>query len=113
MTLEIAPPGATRQSRTIHALIQQKGYRPGEYALFLVSGEGKLLPTSSPDDRLEEASGMLIDKSERIFAFWMSWDAASGRPVFVDWIQRPPSPGLWKSREYREARRQIGLADTE
>ena len=59
----------TRQSRLLGALIQRKGLRLGDYAPFGVTGEGTLLPTSRPGEEVEEASGLLIDRSGRVFAF--------------------------------------------
>lgn len=99
----------TRQSRLLDTLIQRKGLRPGDYALFGVTGEGTLLPTSRPGEEIEEASGLLIDRSGRVFAFWLGWDAHQGEPTLVDWEEVPPEPHWRTDPEYQEARQQLGL----
>ena len=99
----------TRQSRLLDALIQKQGFRPGEYALFGVTGEGNLLPTSRPGEEIEEASGLLIDRRGRVFAFWLGWDAQQGEPSLIDWEEVPPEPQWRTDPEYQEARQHVGL----
>jgi len=99
----------TRQSRLLQALIQEKGFQPGEYALFSVTGEGKLLPTSRPGDEVEEASGLLIVRCGRVFAFWLGWDAARDEPTLIDWEEVAPEPHWRADPEYQVARQQVGL----
>src|SRR5712692_8548273 len=109
MLKDTACSGNTRHSRIIHELIQAKGYGPGDYALFFVVGEGRFLPTSTPEDKVEEASGYVIDKNGRVFAFWFDWDSERRAPALTEWDERPAQPDWGKSSEYRRARQQVGL----
>jgi hypothetical protein len=99
----------TRQRRLLDALIQQKGFRLGDYALFGVTGEGRLLPTSRPGEEVEEASGLLIDRGGRVFAFWLGCDAQHGEPALIDWVEVPPEPHWRTDPEYQDARQHVGL----
>jgi hypothetical protein len=99
----------TQQSRILHRLIQEKGYCPTDYALFFVVGEGEYLPISTPEEKVEETSGYLIDKRGRVFAFWMDWDAERAAPALIEWDERPVQPDWLRSNEYRRARQRVGL----
>jgi hypothetical protein len=99
----------TQQSRLLHKLIQDKGFWLGEYALFGVTGEGKLLPISRPRYEVEEASGLLIDRGGRVFAFWLGWDTGRDEPSLIDWEEVPAEPHWRADPEYQDARRNVGL----
>jgi hypothetical protein len=100
----------TRQSQLLHKLIQSKGLHSGEYALFFVTGEGKFLPIDGPvRDRIEEASGFVVDNRGRIYSFWLGWGPETACPELTGWEEVPPEPHWVKSPEYREAREQVGL----
>lgn len=99
----------TRQSPLLHTLIQAKGLRPGEYALFDVTGEGTFLPISRPGEEVEEASGLVIDRRGRVFAFWLGWDVERQEPALIDWEEIPPEPRWQTDAEYQKARQRVGL----
>ena len=99
----------TGQSRLLISLIQEKGLRPGDYALFGVTGEGTLLPTSQPGEEIEEASGLLIDRAGRVFAFWLGLDAQRNEAALTDWEEISPEPQWGSDPEYQIARQNLGL----
>src|SRR5437016_4931553 len=101
----------TRQSRLLNKLIQSRGLNAGEYALFFVTGEGKFLPVDGlVHERIEEASGFVVDNRGRVFSFWLGWGSENACPELTDWEEVPPEPHWAKSPEYREAREQVGLS---
>lgn len=102
----------TRQSCLLNELIQGRGFRPGEYALFGVAGEGTFLPISRPGEEVEEASGLVIDRRGRVFAFWLGWDVERQEPALIDWKEIAPEPRWHTDAEYQNARRQLGLLPT-
>jgi hypothetical protein len=89
---------------------QQHDMRDGRYALFFVTGEGKYLPASSPEERLEQTSGYVVDSHDHVFAFWLGWDAERGQPALTRWRQVAPPPDWNSDDEYRDARAEVGLA---
>jgi hypothetical protein len=91
-----------RAVAAIHALLDELGI--GQRALFHEVGEGVAFP-----DGTESMSGHVIDDQERLFIFWTDWDAARRQIVFTTWEQIEPEPVLAASREYQEARAQVGL----
>lgn len=99
----------SRQRQLLHELIRRKGLETGEYALFDVTGEGKLLPMSQPGDEVEEASGLLLDRSGRVFAFWLGWDEERQEATLTDWEEVPVEPHWCSDPEYQNARRRVGL----
>lgn len=101
----------TTQSRILHALIRQQGLDEGHYALFFVTGEGKVLPGGSPEDPLEEASGYLLDKQGRVYYFWLGWDPETDQVSFTKWREVAPQPHWTSSAEYRRALERLGLGE--
>jgi len=99
----------TRQSRLLDALIQEKGLPLGDQALFGVTGEGELFPSSHAGEEIEEASGLLIDRNGRVFAFWLGCDAQRGEPALIEWEEVLPEPHWRTDSEYQDARRHLGL----
>ena len=85
-------------------LVVNKGFAPGQYALFFVSGEG-----GSDDPDTEDASGFLIDRAGAVYYFWLAWNGPDGRPAITEWEQVDPEPSWEHEREYRDARRRVGL----
>ncbi len=108
-----APPPDTPQRQLLDRLIRQKhdiGARP--YALFFVTGEGKRLPATRPNERLEQASGYVIESGGHVFAFWLGWDAQTQQPALTRWREVEPRPEWASDEEYREARAEVGLPTT-
>ncbi len=101
---------SSRQRQVLDELIQEHGFTVGSYALFFVTGEGKYLPSSTPWADIEETSGHVLDRSGRVFAFWLGWDARREGPGLVDWQEVPAEPGWSKAPEYQRARQAVGLA---
>jgi hypothetical protein len=93
----------------LHGLIRQRGPRADEYTLFLVTGEGQYLPTSQPDDEVEETSGYVLDRQGRVFSFWFAWDDQAKAPALTEWEPVAPEPHWWQSAEYRRARERLEL----
>ena len=107
--LQRLPTQGERQLAILDNLIQDKGLRPGQYALFFLSGEGVCLPIGPADQSVEETSGFVVDNQERVFSFWLGWDEVGRRPALLEWEQVDPEPGWSQSAEYRAARQMIGL----
>lgn len=91
-------PGAA-QRKLLHALIQERELREGEYTLVFVTGEGELLPGGPRDDPIEELSGKVLDRQGRVFSFWLGWDPANGQPGLTEWQQVQPQPHWLTSAE--------------
>jgi len=101
---EYAPDRFERSLAAIEALLDDLGI--GRRVIFDDVGEGTIFP-----DGTESMSGLIVDEHGRIFMFWTDWDAARHRPVFTTWQQLDPSK-LRDSKEYREARKAVGLAES-
>ena len=98
----------TSEMRLLEETIAERGIHPGDYALFFTTGEGEYLPMDGPDP-VEETSGYLVDRSGRVFAWWLGWDPARRRPTLVDWEQVEPGPDWSKAPEYLAACRRVGV----
>ena len=108
--IDVSVPAEGRRLRELlDRLVEERGVKPGHYAYFFTTGEGRELPGSRPDAVLEETSGFVIDRGGRIFSFWLEWDPDSRRPVLSEWEQVPPEPHWRDEPEYRRAREQVGL----
>jgi hypothetical protein len=99
---EYAPDRFERSLAAIEALLDDLGF--GRRAIFDDVGEGTIFP-----DGTESMSGLVVDELGRVFMFWTDWDAARKRPVFTTWQQLEASE-LKESKEYRDARKAVGLA---
>ena len=102
-----------RDKTLLHELLQAKGFRPGDYALFFTVGEGLALPDSKPGDDVEEASGCVLDRQGRVFRFWLGWDEQAQAPALVEWEQVQPQAHWLRSAEYRRALEKMGLPAAE
>lgn len=101
--------GVGEQTKLLHGLIQHRGLKEGEYALFFVTGEGGGLPAGPRENRIEEASGYVLDRLGRVFSFWLGWDSDRREAALTEWREIPPEP-LWShDPEYRRARKRVGL----
>jgi len=58
---------------------------------------------------VEDASGHVIDKHGRVYAFWLGWDDLQQAPAFTMWEEVEPEPGWLENAEYRQARERVGL----
>jgi hypothetical protein len=92
----------TREGKLLDRLARARGLK--RYAFFFVTGEDDLLPNG-----VETSSGFVIDDHGRVFSFWTGWDMDCQEPTFSDWERIEPEPGWENSREYRQARQQVGL----
>jgi hypothetical protein len=101
----------TAQNRLLHSLVRERGFAEGEYALFFVSGEGRFLPASTPEDPLEEASGCVLDRQGRVFSFWLGWDAEKQQPIFTRWREVALESHWAGNAEYLHALERVGLRD--
>jgi hypothetical protein len=108
----IIPPDTPERQLLDRLIRQQPHLGRRRYALFFVTGEGKYLPATTPNERLEQASGYVVDSHGHIFSFWLGWDAQRQQPALTRWRQVEPSPGWASDEEYREARAQVGLPIT-
>jgi hypothetical protein len=97
------------QGRLLHRLIQGQGLTEGEYALFFVSDEGQSLPVGPTEGCVEEASGYVLDKTGRVFSFWLGWDPGLEEGAFTAWREVDPEPHWSTDPEYRRARKRVGL----
>lgn len=104
MAIDRAVDRVARRADLLANLIRERGVR--RYGLFSVTTEGKALPDGS-----EAASGYVVDDNDRIFFFWLDWDAEQGRVVFTDWDQVQPESTWEDDREYQEARNVAGLSE--
>lgn len=101
-----------RQARLLDELIQEHGLKPGRYALFFVTGEGRFHPPAAePEEAIEEASGYVLDDRGRVFAFWLGWDDRRGIPALTEWREEAPEPAWHDDEEYRRARLAVGLPE--
>lgn len=98
----------TPEMSLLEAVIAERGIHPGDYALFFTTGEGEFMPTDGADP-IEETSGYLVDRSGRVFAWWLGWDPDRRRPTLVDWEQVEPESDWSEASEYVEARRLVGV----
>ena len=92
----------TREENDLHRLIRDQGLR--RYGVFLVTGEGKILPDGS-----EDASGYVVDEAGRVFFFWLDWDDQLEGVTFAKWKSIEPDADWEDEPEYLEARRAAGL----
>ncbi|GEM_PF-1812279 len=102
----------TPAQRLLEDLIGQRGLLPGEYTFFFVTGEGMFLPVGDPES-IEESSGYVLDRDGAVFSFWLAWDATGKRPTLGEWTQVEAQPWWETVREYRDARRRMGLLAAE
>jgi hypothetical protein len=98
----------TPTRRLLEELIAERGLQADQYALFFVTGEGSYLPTGAPDS-IEESSGYVLDRRGRVHSFWLAWDAVQRRPALTAWEEVEPEASWETVREYRDARRRLGL----
>jgi hypothetical protein len=99
---QFAPDRYERALAAIHALITER--KIGRYALFHEVGEGQHFPDDS-----EEMSGYVVNDKGEVYTFWTGWDTEHGHAVFTTWERITPEPSLAKSREYLDARAEVGL----
>jgi hypothetical protein len=94
-----------RLEHDVDRLIRERGLR--RYGLFLVSGEGRILPDGS-----ENASGYVVDQDGRVFFFALDWDAGLRRVSFTQWEQVDAAAEAdWDDDpEFQQARKAAGLA---
>lgn len=97
-----APDRYERAVAAIHTLIAERGI--GRHALFHEAGEGRAFPDGS-----EAMSGYVVDEQGRTYTFWTGWDAERGRATFTTWEPVELEPRMLASREYQEARAEVGL----
>src|SRR5688572_2133930 len=86
-------------------LIRQKteiGAKP--FSLFFVTGEGRYLPQRIHGERVEEASGYVVDVAGEVFRFWLGWDSQHEAPALTIWRRVRPAARWATDAEYREAR---------
>jgi hypothetical protein len=98
-----------RARRLLDACIQAQGLRTGEYTYFFVTGEGRFLPISEPEDEVEEASGYVLTHDGEIYFFWFGWDPEREAPALIRWRRAEPQPHWEQSAEYRQARERMQL----
>ena len=98
-----------RARRLLDACIQKQGLRAGDYAYCFVTGEGRLLPISEPEDEIDEASGYVLTRTGDIYFFWFWWDPEREAPGLIRWRRAEPQPHWEESAEYRRARERLGL----
>ncbi len=110
MTAQPAASGHEQPWALLHQLMEERGFAPGSYALFFLTGEGAYLPEEVNGERIEEVSGCLIDRQERVFSFWLSWEPATRSPGLTEWEQLHPDPKWLREPEYRRARAIVGLS---
>jgi hypothetical protein len=103
MTIQNPTERVGRRRALLDELIREKGIE--RYGLFAVTTEGKVLPDGS-----ESASGLVVDPTGRVHAFWLDWDEARRRVAFVRWNPVQPRRDWETDDEYRAARRAAGLA---
>lgn len=99
----------TAGGRLLAELLRAKGLEPGSYALFFVVGEGTFFEHPETQERVEAASGSVLDAGGRVFSFWMEWDPELGRPTLSEWEQVDPEPSWAEVPEYQRARRRLHL----
>lgn len=92
------------EQQVLNGLIREHGLAAGDYALFLVSGEGIF-----PSEEFEEVSGYVLHRSGQVFAFWLGWDEGRRSPRLTEWTEVSPEPHWPMVREYRQAREALGL----
>lgn len=90
----------------LRELVQARLGSATHYALFLVSGDGRLLPGTD----IEESSGYVLDTTDTVHYFHFGWDAATARPGLTEWERAEPAPTWQRIAEYQQARRRLGLS---
>ncbi len=99
----------TGQGRLLEELLKERGFAPGDYALFLTTDEGRYLPSSTSEDEVEEISGYLVDRSGNHYLFWLGWDPEKQAPALTHWDAVEPQPHWRQSGEYLSALEDVGL----
>ena len=100
-TAQQAPDAYTRQLDILHRLLDE---RIGQHALFFEI-DMDALPDGSP-----EIVGHVLDARGQPYYFGMGWDDAAGAPTLRALKPGVPEPHWSTSREYLDARRDLGLS---
>lgn len=109
MAIDIPHKAHEREAEILHGLIQMHGPIAGNYVLFFVTGEGRFLPISTPEQEIEEMTGYVLDRGGNHYSFWFAWDEAQNAPVLRQWDIVKPNPRWEKSKAYLHARKKLGL----
>jgi len=80
----------------------------GDYEIFFATTEGIKLPSGG-----QETSGYVLDATGHVYWFYLGWDPERAAPALTEWEQVPPEKDWARTREYREARRKLGLPTPE
>ena len=95
------------QSELLHELIQQRGLKASDYALFFVTVEGEELGPRGGS--VNEMSGYVMDKHGRAFSFWVGWDSVSQEVTLTEWREVQPERHWADNLEYCRVRAGLGL----
>lgn len=109
MPAEAPHPRDTLFDRVLTEAIAEKGLKPGEYALFDTTVEGKFLPIGTGDDPVEEYSGNLVTRDGQHFFFWLGWDHQADKPTLIYWHPVQFDKEWFDDAEYLAARKEVGL----
>jgi hypothetical protein len=102
--VEAQAAGEARYERSLAAASNLIAARlPGRFVILDDIDEGTTFPDGTVD-----VSGVALDDHGDLYAFWMDWDAAAGRPTLGIWRREEPSERTLGSDEYRRARALVG-----
>jgi hypothetical protein len=85
--------GQKHQDDVLDRLLRERGI--DRYGLFLVSGEGRILPGG-----VEATSGYVVDEAGAIHFFWMDWESTRNRINLTRWHEVAPDPAWLDEPEY-------------
>src|SRR6476661_2393422 len=86
--------------RLLEQALSERGLRPGTYALFWETGDGRFMPIENGGYEVEESSGFLVDRDGHHFTYWFRWDSERRAPAITFWEAVEPQPRWYDDEEY-------------